>query len=305
MTEPRRWLDDPHSSDSLEARLFSVAAELKAPAGLTERNWLDFMARLGPSAGAPGSAETTGHTGAASSANATQGLSGASASGLSTMAILKSLVIGLGLGTLCMTAIEALQSSPSPDSAAPHAAASGAPAPLRGERALPGQPRRASPAEVRAVDAPRVESSATPSRHDGIEPTRAVPAEVRESAAERAPASAPEKPANGAFPSPGAEEPAPSRARASENALQAEARELAEAKNLLNEGRAQQASSLLEQSAARFPAGALGHERELLSVQALMRLGKVKLARERARRFLEQFPNSPLAPRMRRSVLGE
>ena len=61
----------------------------------------------------------------------------------------------------------------------------------------------------------------------------------------------------------------------------------------------------LEASGRRFPEGALGHERELLTIETLERLGKRELAGRRARAFLNQHPNSPLAQKMRRLINGE
>jgi hypothetical protein len=53
-----------------------------------------------------------------------------------------------------------------------------------------------------------------------------------------------------------------------------------------------QALALTEEHAGRFPSGSLGQEREVVAIQALMRLGRVEEARARAARFVAAFPGS-------------
>ena len=52
------------------------------------------------------------------------------------------------------------------------------------------------------------------------------------------------------------------------------------------------ALTLTAEHAARFPRGALGQEREVLAIQALVQLGRRDEARARAARFLAAFPGS-------------
>ncbi len=52
------------------------------------------------------------------------------------------------------------------------------------------------------------------------------------------------------------------------------------------------ALALTDEHAARFPAGSLGQEREVVAIQALLRLGRVGEARTRAARFVAAFPGS-------------
>jgi hypothetical protein len=75
---------------------------------------------------------------------------------------------------------------------------------------------------------------------------------------------------------------------------------LADAKNLLQQGRASEALSLLVASSARFPNGVLGDERELLTVQALSSLGRRQEARQRALAFRSSHGESPISLRMQR-----
>jgi hypothetical protein len=52
------------------------------------------------------------------------------------------------------------------------------------------------------------------------------------------------------------------------------------------------ALSLADRHAARFPHGALAQEREVIAIEALLRLGRVEAARGRAERFYRSFPQS-------------
>jgi len=65
------------------------------------------------------------------------------------------------------------------------------------------------------------------------------------------------------------------------------------------------AQHLAEASQREFPHGALREEREGLSVLALFKLGDRARALPKARRFLDQHPQSPLAERIRQLVADE
>jgi outer membrane protein assembly factor BamD (BamD/ComL family) len=73
--------------------------------------------------------------------------------------------------------------------------------------------------------------------------------------------------------------------------LETEAHLLQRAKDALS-GSPAAALALAEEHAARFPAGALAQEREVLIIQALARLGRAEAAHARARRFLDAYPGS-------------
>jgi hypothetical protein len=55
---------------------------------------------------------------------------------------------------------------------------------------------------------------------------------------------------------------------------------------------------LTDQHAGSYPGGALAQERELIAIQALVRLGRQTEARERANQFLRAFPGSAHWPRI-------
>lgn len=59
-----------------------------------------------------------------------------------------------------------------------------------------------------------------------------------------------------------------------------------------------QTLELTEQHLNLYPNGIFGQEREMLAIEALSKLGKRELARERGRRFLERYPDSAHARRI-------
>jgi outer membrane protein assembly factor BamD (BamD/ComL family) len=73
-----------------------------------------------------------------------------------------------------------------------------------------------------------------------------------------------------------------------------------EARAALRAGDAARCLTLLEQARARFPRGALGQEREALTVEALARAGQSAAAKRRAAAFLRAHPQSPYVADLRR-----
>ena len=64
------------------------------------------------------------------------------------------------------------------------------------------------------------------------------------------------------------------------------------------------ALSLAGEHARRFPGGALGQERELIAVTALVALGRTPEAQASATRLLERFPGSAYRGRLESLGLG-
>jgi len=94
---------------------------------------------------------------------------------------------------------------------------------------------------------------------------------------------------------PASEAPSVGVAGAPGEGLETEAHLLARAKDALGPSPAE-AYALTIEHAARFPAGALVQERELLAIQALVRLGRGNEAESRRTRFLAAFPGSAYRP---------
>ena len=70
----------------------------------------------------------------------------------------------------------------------------------------------------------------------------------------------------------------------------------------LRDGDAQNALQLVDEQARLFPNGTFAQEREVLRIDALVALGKTDQARERARTFLAQHPESAHRPRLERML---
>lgn len=64
----------------------------------------------------------------------------------------------------------------------------------------------------------------------------------------------------------------------------------------LRAGRPQSALEIAKEHAARYPAGVLIQEREVVQIQALAQLGLTQEAQRKASRFEEKFPDSPHKP---------
>jgi hypothetical protein len=158
---------------------------------------------------------------------------------------------------------------------------------MRGREALPTP---GASFEARGTPLQGGEASRDGARAENAETPQEIAARARASRA--------------AFPATSEEEKArfgvASPALAADSALRAEALELAQAKNLLQQGRAGEAEALLLRGSQRFANGALTGERELLMVEALSRLGRGEEARRRARAFLARDPGSSISARMQR-----
>jgi len=265
MKADKRWLDElPRSSAARPLLLAGKTA--RPPSGALESDWRALCAALG---GVPGAMAAS-----ASAANqATSGVGAGASSGIVTKAgaagllgagVTKSFFFGvvLGLGVAgAGTMVERLASKP------PAADRGSSPSFTRAGE--PGAGRVdslvISPPEVGASPAPK---SASDHRAPGARiDARPAPAE--------------------ASPSPGA-------------TLSAQARELATIKRLLDRGDARLAAERLEVSARARTLTALSEERDALYVQALAQAGRRVEAQVLARRFIDQYPQSPYREMMRR-----
>jgi hypothetical protein len=301
----RRWLDQI-PSDSVEHRLLEAGKNLGAPSDL-DASWLDFVERAGPlslgmpSGGDPPSthlpssgAETLAHVAAPTGAALVPGA-------------IKALVVGLALGSAGIAANEAarsakvdhgaLVSSPSLTSAAK------APERRQSIEREPSRPQARSDVRPASPRAPSSKGRSLTYDQAGSAPS-SVPVTapmVREIQLPPAPVLRRE----GSFESsstslPPAVTPPAAASAERQNDLRAEARELAAAEGLLRSGRALEARELLAQAERRYAAGALTQEREVLFMEAMVKTGQRELAGERARSFLQRYPNTPFASRLRK-----
>jgi outer membrane protein assembly factor BamD (BamD/ComL family) len=81
--------------------------------------------------------------------------------------------------------------------------------------------------------------------------------------------------------------------------LEDESALLQDARDALRGGDFAKALATTERARKRFPHGALGQEREVIAIDALSGSGRREEAAKRARSFLQTYPRSPLAPRVR------
>jgi hypothetical protein len=182
-------------------------------------------------------------------------------------------LVGAALGVVaCGVGLLATTASPSeprgqPVALAPQAATVGSPAaplPPRATAEL-GEP----PASPTVSPVPKV---ALPSAAHGSPPPSA---------------SAPEP-----LPAPPAAAPAPAVETGPVTNLAGEVQLLQRAQQALG-ANAAQALALTEEHKRRFPSGVLAQEREMVALEALVRLGRRDVARARAASFLAKFPESP------------
>jgi hypothetical protein len=97
----------------------------------------------------------------------------------------------------------------------------------------------------------------------------------------------------------------PARARGATASVEAEMGLIGEARDALRSGAGARALLLLDEHAHRYPAGALGEERDAMRIAALCALGRVAESRAAASQFLRAFPESPHAARVRASCASD
>jgi hypothetical protein len=254
-SDPPRWLD-PGSAAS--ARVREVLREARADVG-TDEEVARLEAALLPLIGAP-----LAGSGAAASSGATSGgaASGGAASGAAKVASVSAAKLALGAGVAVVAASAAVWfGSPSRAPQAPAPASS----------AVVSAPSPAAP-NIAAPNAAATETaSAGPTESEPSAPSVPVPAEPEPKAAQ----------------SPRSSQAAGAQAPSSLS----EADLLGQAQAALT-GDPARALRLADQHRARFPGGVLGQEREVIAIEALVRLGRTTAARDRAARFQKVFPSS-------------
>ena len=280
MNLPKRWLEDKSESTPLERAILRPALAIAIPAGAEQRIWTKLTAA------APLTAVALT---ASSAAGSTVTVAGESAAGaavgtgvkLGLGVIGKAFAIGLASGALFAGGVSVVASPPSSQEApAPPALPS-----RSDERAAPERPSAKQP----VTSVPRQEQPASelpvasrPAARPSSQPLEGVQ---------------PAAPSVTSFPS-----LAPPSAPAPSSRLREEAAILRRAREALRQGDVGRASAELEHARKAFPRPALGPEREALTIELLVRKGQRGLARQRAQRFLQSFPNSPYADNVRKLV---
>jgi TolA-binding protein len=291
--QPTRLIEDASLSE--EAREILRSAEADVP---SEQSRARVARALGLAAGAAGAGEAA--------AAATSGGSGAAAAAGSGWWIAGAVVLGLGLaGVAAIGGYQAFE-----DSQPVEQRTGGAQRTERGraeiERAAPPAAPADAPADAMSKAAPDTAPAAfgppapeaRPHR-----PARRVSSDSARRAARREPRRADEA---------GPDKARPDKARPEEPARPApvlDAGRLAAEVALLDRARAEiargdtaAAARSLARHGREFAGGALVAEAQFLELRVLLRRGQRAAAAALARRFLERFPSSPLAPRVRALV---
>jgi hypothetical protein len=140
---------------------------------------------------------------------------------------------------------------------------------------------------------PRAQSTSVPTAPATVVVPPQVTTTVREpqAVATAEPTAAPSNP-----PAPGFVKPRVG----SETQLREESLAVLAARSALRAGDAARSLALLEHARVRFPHGALGQEREALTIEALAKSGQGPAASRRAEAFLRSHPSSPYVADVRR-----
>jgi len=305
MTDPKRWLDEPPFAGSLAEQMILAGKRIELPPEILERSFAEFSAQIASVAAASAAqaslaSSTTSAGGAVTAGTSATGAGAAAATtgGLSTTVLAKSFVVGALLGVGVSSAVPAARYLARP-AALVKLEAPARPAEAPASRTLEPRPapRELAP-NAPAVLAERPPAAApltpTPLHGSGTTPVP-NPAPLRSSAP-----GLPSEHSSAVAGTPSSDAPARPANALDANRLKLEALELARAKNLLESGDPHGALGVLQASRARFVNGAMVEERDALAIEALAQQGQRARASAAARRFLDAFPNSPLAPRVRR-----
>jgi hypothetical protein len=320
MSDPKRWLEEPGGGLSFEQRLVLAGKELTPPAQIEEQVWAGLLPMVGSGStgesGPSGSATSGGNVDPAAGGGAgarwrgvpptRPSVKATAGTASTTLLTVKFFVVGAALGIGSVTTAHGLRVAAFSEAARPMVVTSSThreqtrwAEPARADdgsrslRALPPVPSRALGPEHEVA-----RTRALGSRMGSDLPLAVEVANAASTTVRAAPTGIAALPQLSDAPIAPASPVAPADDR--DHQLQQEAAELARAKNLLGAGQAPAALTLLDQSSQRFPAGVLAHEREALTIEALVDSGERELGRRRARRFLARYPGSPLADRLRK-----
>ena len=276
MSDPIRWLDEGAEALPHERALLSSGRGMDPPPGAQEKVWAALQVHIGPGGGpgggSSGNAATNGTVGS--------GSSGASITG--AVGGVKAAIVGLASVVAIAGAIAAFvptapadpiktEQSKSPmvdEPPIPNPEASTA-----GEAITNGSPNETitpsiSPAPLSAdaqhhqKSSPRVSSAKAIARETPVD-------EINRARQERA------------------------------SRLREENRILGDARAALRSGDSASALEKLEAMSGKFPDGVLAQEREVLAIEALARAGQRTAASARAAAFLQAYPTSPHAKKVR------
>jgi hypothetical protein len=272
MNDPHRWLDRPDLLAPDELRVLEAGLEARVPTGVKDAVKGALLAQLP----APAPSPSPGSVAAPHAPSAGLGVSTVPAAVL--VPFVKSLAIGLALGVAGTASWVKVQRGEPLDRGDTHTG----PPPLAASASPPGTMPRVSTSSVPAPGPTR-------EAHSTLQAQEVVTVVPRESTAEDATTGTElpprQAPSVSAFPA-----PLSMAATAS-----SESSRLAQARALLRNNDASAAFSALESLRRDHPRGLLVEEREVLTIEALLALGRQEAARTHAQDFLTRHPKSPHA----------
>lgn len=277
MNDPIRLLDAPDEALPYERELLEAARKIDPPAGAREKIW----AVMGPHLGSGGGGFDGSSGNGAGHGSSGMGSSGTSISG--TVGGFKSALLGMATATTVAGGIAAAIASSSapvvPPIHAPLPRVEASIVPIRNEMSVASSDQTSPQQDV------LVAPSGAPPIPPDVLPRQTVKATVSTT-----------KPAHEAPPV-AEETPAEKQERASR--LRDENRLLGDARSALRSGDPAAALEKLDAVSGSFPDGVLGQEREVLAIEALAKSGQREAASARASAFVQAYPTSPHAPKVR------
>jgi hypothetical protein len=295
MTEPRRWIDE--GATALEGELLRLGRQMDPPEQADGQVWAAIVSRVGGTGSGPGAGG--GAAGGGASAAAAGSSIAPAAGGLGVVGMIKWTIVGAVsagalLGARHVVAPPRPVDTPAASVASVQPSVSGGPT---GAQAAPAAVASTNPPLADRPLASLPASAAIASRPASAPVSREVQAEREPEDRPPLPiAVTPSSASQGADP-----ESAPALVTAQErlSRLREESQMLGQARSALQQGDSAGALSMLEQARRRFGAGGLEQEREALVIEALSRAGQGSAASQRASAFLQAWPSSPLADRVR------
>ena len=265
-SDPRRWLESPESNGPLGELLRSAVDDDPTAKQLDGLKLKIAPLFLIPPGGAPG----PGGGGGGGGDGGVGGASGAGASGAGGAAVAGGAVAKLGVTKLLLGAL------------AGAAIGGGVVASLRTPAVIPPPPAPLVAAPV-VVAPPPGPSVVTPAPEPVAPPPAAPVAKPKPTQQRIVTADAPPVPAPiVAAPVPAVAEPA----------RDADLDSVQDSMSALEAGRFDEALRVADAHAARFPSSSMAQEREVVAIEALVRLGRVDAARTRAATFRSSWPAS-------------
>lgn len=278
MSDPIRWLDEGADAFPHERELLDAGRSMEPPPGAAETIWANLGPHIGPGAGGGGG--SSGNT----AANGSSGMGSSGASITSAVGSVKAAAVGIAGIVTIAGAIAAFVAPPAANPVTNVAPAHSAVEAVRSS-AVDDPP--ANEPIIEALGSDAIVSPATSSTIATEKPPERIPPR-------RVPDAKP-IPSVAIVPAEDGNEIRQERA----SRLREESRILGDARAALRSGDPASALKKLDAAGGQFPDGTLAQEREVLAIESLSRAGQHAAASARAVAFLQTYPTSPHAKKVR------